>query len=130
MRQRPGVLAAMHPPMARRPLRNYLRTHRKSWALSQKQLAGLLGFRFPTPLGKYERDQRLPSLRVAIACEVVFGIPVSVLFEGIRAEVEEDVMRRANMLFESVEHRTDLAGMRKRELLMAMLARATDQSKP
>jgi transcriptional regulator with XRE-family HTH domain len=116
--------------MARRPLRNYLRTHRKGWALSQKQLAGLLGFRFPTHLSKYELDQRLPSLRTALACEIVFGVPVSVLFEGLRAEVEEDVMRRANALFEGIEHRTDPAGKRKRELLMAMLARVTDKSNP
>lgn len=130
MRQRPGVHAATHSPMARRPLRNYLRTHRKSWAFSQKQLASLLGFRFPTHLSKYERDQRLPSLRIALACEVIFGVPVSALFKGLHAEVEEDVMRRATALFESLEHRTDPAGQRKRELLVAMLARATDQSNP
>lgn len=116
--------------MARRPLRNYLRTWRKRWALSQKQLALLLGFQTCTHLSKYEHDQRLPSLRSALACEIIFGVPVSTLFEGLHAEVEEEVMRRAYALYERVELRTDAAGVRKRELLKAMLARATDQSNP
>src|SRR3546814_8175736 len=116
--------------MARRPLRNYLRTWRMRWALSQKQLAHLLGFQTCAHLSKYEHDQRLPSLRSALACELIFGVPVSTLFEGLHAEVEEEVMRRANAPFERVELRTDAAGTRKRKLLMAVLFRATDKSNP
>src|SRR3546814_12207003 len=116
--------------MSRRPLRNYLRSWRMRWALSQKQLAHLLGFQTCAHLSKYEHDQRLPSLRSALACEIIFGVPVSTLFEGLHADVEEEVMRRANALFERVGLRTDAAGSRQRELLMAMLARAPDHTTP
>src|SRR3546814_47382 len=46
-----------HTPMARRPLRNYLRTWRMRWALSPKQLAHLLGFQTCAHLSKYEHAQ-------------------------------------------------------------------------
>lgn len=112
--------------MARRHLRNYLRTHRKRWALSQKQLSDLLGIPDGNPLSRYESDKRLPNLKTALACEAIFGIPASVLFAGLYDEVEEDVMRRAKELFEDVEHRRGAVGERNRALLMDMLARATN----
>lgn len=113
--------------MAARPLPNYLRTHRKRWALSQKQLVHLLGFETCSPVSKYERNLTLPSLKTALACELVFGEPARALFPGAYREVEEEVMRRALVLYERVEHRSDLKGLRQHELIMDMLARATDQ---
>ena len=109
--------------MARKPLPNYLRTQRKRWALSQTQLSLLLGYQ--GCVGKYEANTRLPSLRTALACEVIFGVPVGQIYAGIYSDVEEEVMRRAYALYETVENRTDPAGKRKCQLLREMLARAT-----
>jgi len=115
--------------MAASPLPNYLRTHRKRWALSQKQLVHLLGFGTCSPVSKYERNLVLPSLKTVLAYEIIFGEPARALFPGEHLAVEEAVMRRALVLYERLEHRTDLAGMRQHELVLAMLARTTDQPK-
>jgi transcriptional regulator with XRE-family HTH domain len=115
--------------MAARPLPNYLRTHRKRWALSQKQFAELLGFDAHQHLSKYELNERLPGLKTALACEIIFGVPVKTLFAGLHREIEEEVMRRAHALYQRVEHADDPKGIRHHDLVMDMLARAISQPK-
>lgn len=124
------VLTPDEMPMAQRPLRNYLRSHRRRWALSQEQLSVLLGFRSAAQLSKFERNERLPNLKTALAFEIIFGVPLGDICEGLRAEVEEEVMRRAYALYERLEHQEDPTSLRNRELLMEMLARATNKPNP
>lgn len=79
-------------------LPNYLRMHRKRMGLSQQDVAFLLGCRSGAKVSRYERFQREPTLRTAIACEVLFHTPVRELFAGVYAEVERVVERRARGL--------------------------------
>jgi len=76
--------------MATRRLPNYLRTYRKHSGLSQSDISFLIGLKDKSELSRYERRIRQPSLRTALACQAVFGTPVSELFAGINDLVAQD----------------------------------------
>ena len=68
------------------------------FGLSQDDLAHLLGAQDGTKVSRYERFARSPSLETVFACEVIFGLPASVLFAGLFAEAKEKTLRRAEGL--------------------------------
>ena len=70
--------------MATHKLENYLRTYRKRSGLTQREVAFLVGCRNGAQVSRYEKRRRLPPLRMALACEAAFGVPVSELFAGLR----------------------------------------------
>ena len=80
-------------PVSKLP--NYLRMHRRRMGLSQRQVASILGCRSGAKVSRYERFSREPALRAAIACEVLFGVPIRELFADVYEEVERAVERRA-----------------------------------
>ena len=73
--------------MKNQVLGNYLRTHRRRSGLSQRELGLLLGYKDGGQACRHERSKTVPPLIAALAYEVVFRVPVSVLFPGIHAEV-------------------------------------------
>ncbi len=77
-----------------KPLANYLRTHRKTSALSQHELGVILGYGYEGPISRHERFQSIPPLRIAIAYEIVFGAPVSEIFAGLRETMEQVIEYR------------------------------------
>jgi transcriptional regulator with XRE-family HTH domain len=86
--------------MSVEPLANYIRTHRRRAALSQDEVAFLLGCECGTKVGRYELNRRMPTLETALALEAVFGVSVSELFAGRFHEVEQSVVKRAHELVE------------------------------
>src|SRR5713226_4335293 len=76
--------------MATRRLLNYLRTYRKHSGLSQSDVAFLIRLKDKSELSRCERSVRQPSLRAALACQEVFGTPVSELFAGLNDSVARD----------------------------------------
>jgi len=82
-------------------LSNYLRPHRKRLTLSQEEVAFMLGGIGESKGSKVSRDEsfdREPSLRAALAYEVIYGKPVRELFAGLFERVEQDVAKRAKIL--------------------------------
>jgi transcriptional regulator with XRE-family HTH domain len=82
-------------------LSNYLRTHRKKLALSQEEVAFLLGGTGEHKGSKVSRDEsflREPSLRAALAYEAIYGKSVRELFAGLYEEIEKEVVKRAKIL--------------------------------
>jgi transcriptional regulator with XRE-family HTH domain len=79
-------------------LPNYLRTHRKRVALSQDDVAFLLGTKSGAKVCRYERFVRDPSLETIIALEVVLQKPVKELFAGLYEKIERKVAARAKSL--------------------------------
>ena len=77
---------------------HYLRTHRKRLALSQDELAWLLGCRHGSKVSRYERFARMPSLNTVFAYEIIFGVPARDLFAGIFEAVEHATLKRAELL--------------------------------
>lgn len=106
------------------PVHSYLRTHRRKWALTQKELAFLLGHKSATHVSRLEQGKRIPGTDVVLACEVLFGITPRSCFPHLYTGVEEAVHSRAAILHESLEKKTGKAAMRKKEFLSSVLKRA------
>lgn len=93
--------------------------------MKQHQVAFLFGNRSGGLVSRYEHGNRTPNLRTALACEVIFGVPLRTIFRGMYEAVEEQVMARAYELYQELEHRTDPDSLKSLQLLKEMLARAT-----
>ena len=107
---------------------SYMRTHRRKWGLTQKELAHLLGAKSGTQVSRLERLIRKPKLFIALACQVIFGELPHRLFPKLFSKVEESVMQRAYQLYKKLEGSTSKAAKRKLELLNDVLHRATGKS--
>jgi transcriptional regulator with XRE-family HTH domain len=86
-------------PMASLP--NYLLTNRKLLALSQDEVAFLLGVTGPSKGSKVSKDEsssREPSLKDVLAYELIYGKSARELFAGVYEQVEEEVAQRAKLL--------------------------------
>lgn len=79
-------------------LTNYLRTHRKKTGLSQRDLGRILGYQDEVPIPRHEQFQTLPSLLVALGYEIVFRVPISEIFAGLRDAIEQDIKKRISEL--------------------------------
>jgi DNA-binding XRE family transcriptional regulator len=77
---------------------NYLRTHRKRIGLTQRELAKVLGFYDESPVSRHERFESTPPLSIAIGYEIIFRVPVSEIFAGLRDRVESDIENRLTEL--------------------------------
>lgn len=83
-------------------LPNYLRSNRKRLALSQNEVALLLGIHSGAKVCRDERFSREPSLTTALAYEAIFQKPVRELFGGLYHKVDQEVAARAKKLTESI----------------------------
>jgi DNA-binding XRE family transcriptional regulator len=105
----------------------YVRPYRIRWGLSQKDLAFLIGFKSRKAISFLENHKLPPSLAVAIALCVVFGTEHADLFPAIYAEAVEDVLARANDLYERLQGNSSKKIREKLDFLEAMLDRAKRQ---
>ena len=112
-------------PSAQLP--NYLRANRKRLALSQDDVAFLLGTRSGAKVCRYERFVREPSLETALAYEAIFKRSVSELFGGLYQKVEREVTERAKILAERNDGKPNRRSARKHEAIAEI---ATAQSTP
>lgn len=100
---------------------HYVRRHRLRAALTQREMANLLGCQSAATVCQYEAHKREPDLRTALAYQATFGVAVAALFPGIYREVEQKVLRRAGRLAEQLGK--DVPGrVHKRAALHAILA--------
>lgn len=104
---------------------NYMRTHRKRWGLTQKELARLIGVKSGTQVSRYERLLRKPKLHIALACQVIFGELPHRVFPKHFEKVEEGVIERGYELYQELENSETKTAKRKLVLLSDMLRRAT-----
>jgi transcriptional regulator with XRE-family HTH domain len=70
---------------------NYLKAFRRKSGLSQQDLGRLLGYRDAGQVSRHERATSMPPLAAAIAYELIFGVPVTSMFAGMRGEIARDV---------------------------------------
>jgi DNA-binding XRE family transcriptional regulator len=84
--------------MTSRSLPNHLLKYRKRSALSQAEVAFLLGAEGGAKVCRYEKFQREPSLKTALAYLAVFGCHVSELFPGLFQRATAQVKTRARSL--------------------------------
>jgi DNA-binding XRE family transcriptional regulator len=105
----------------------YLRTHRRLWGLTQHELAQLLGLACGAQVSRIENSKRAPALKVALACQTLFGVPPCDMFPHVHAEVEEQVIRDVYELHEGLAQASTPTELRKRELYALALGRAVDR---
>ncbi len=112
--------------MQKQILRNrcYLRTLRRNWSLTQKELAWIIGTVSSMQVSRYENSKRAPKVEVALACQAIFGVPPSTMFPDAYTLAEEEVMRNMYRMDEALKNTTSPSGIRKRELFSLALARA------
>ena len=100
-----------------------LRAQRRRWALSQLELADLLGIS-QAFLSRLEKAEKSPDAMLLFGCQAVLGLSPRALFPGLYHRAEEAVMRAAADLDRKIAHRKDAGALAKRRLLSAMAYRA------
>lgn len=98
-------------------LPNYLVSNRKRLALSQAEVACLLGSESGEKVCRHERFLREPSLAIALAYEAIYKRNVSELFSGLYRKIERDVAARAKSLAEDAHKRRSRQNTHKRQIL-------------
>src|SRR6185436_5026560 len=98
---------------------SHLQDHRRRTDLSQDEVAFLVGSPRGTDAARYERFIHEPTLRAAMALEVVFRTPLKELFSRMHEKVERGVVKRARKMLRRtpVEH----LGHQKFEALIAIV---------
>lgn len=107
----------------------HLPGRRKRWAVSQRELAHLVGVK-QAAISRYEKGRMTPGVRTMLALEVVFGRCGRHLFPSLHKEVEEDVMRRAAKLDRTLWGKTDPMSERKRQFLERMTKSGDSDARP
>jgi transcriptional regulator with XRE-family HTH domain len=107
-----------------RPLKSYLRTFRRRWGFTQKELAFLIGVESATTVSRVEQLKRPPSLGPALACLIVFETTALEIFPALFAEVREAVRARANELYEELQGDASAATRVKLDFLEGILGKA------
>jgi len=106
------------------PFPTYLRTHRRKWALSQGELAELLGGITADAISKYETLARPPSSELLIACEFVFEQPALALFPAMSLAIAREILGNARAIRGRLADRSDAQSVRKRLLLDNLIIRS------
>ena len=79
-------------------LDNYIRMYRKRLALSQAEVAFLLGLESGADVSRHEQNRRVPSLDAALAYELILGQPAGELFAGRLGRLRRRISLRAGLL--------------------------------
>jgi transcriptional regulator with XRE-family HTH domain len=106
------------------PLPSYLRSERRKWALTQRELAELLGDISPSVISKYETLVRTPSAETMLGLQVVFGVEPHTLFPALSDVMRRAVIVKAVALGERLADKQDARSLRKRRLLDDMISRS------
>lgn len=110
----------------RRSLPSYLRTHRRSWALTQRELGELLGGVDASAISKFESATRVPNLEIMLGLEIVFDEPARALVPALSRHISQGVRLKAVALKERLAKRNDARSIRKRRLLEVLITRLSD----
>jgi transcriptional regulator with XRE-family HTH domain len=100
-----------------------LRIWRRRAAFKQKEIGKLVGLR-QNQISRLESHTRGPSLRVAIATEVLTGISMRNLFPQVFEDVEAETLSRVNDMLSDIAHQKHEKGTAKKRYL----ARALDNA--
>lgn len=73
---------------------NRLWLARKRRSLRQKQVAYLLNHYTADQVSRYEKGTRMPTLETALMLEIIYGVPLRVLFKEQYEELQIEVRRK------------------------------------
>jgi DNA-binding XRE family transcriptional regulator len=84
-------------------IKTYVRPLRRRWALTQRELAFLVGAKSGTVVSRIEGLKRSPSLPVTVACALVFGTALPDLFPHLHLQIRDEVLRRVSELYDELQ---------------------------
>ena len=105
-------------------LASYVRTYRRRWALTQDELAGLLGYETGAIISALERNVREPSMKAAHGLALIFDTSPDELFPHLHLTTENEVLDRARDLYERLQGNTSRSIKLKLDFLEDVFARA------
>ena len=79
--------------MTLRATQNHIRRHRKRIGLSQREISLLLGYKNQWQISRQERSDAIPPLLAALAYQVIFQVPVSVIFAPMHSAILKTIER-------------------------------------
>lgn len=82
--------------------KNNLFLLRKKIGLEQKQVALFLGHKTTNQISRYERGTKLPNLKTALKLEIIYRLPVNILFYGYYADCLREITKQKEILSEDV----------------------------
>ena len=106
----------------------YLRPYRRRWGFTQEELAHLLGCKSGTVISRLEQGKRRPSLRIALACYIIFDTPPHELFPGTFSRIEKCTMKRTWDLYERTQGHSSATTRAKLDALEEAMKRAKCRS--
>lgn len=109
-------------------LSNYVLTFRRHWALTQSDLAFLLGLS-PDQISRLESEECAPTAHLLLGAEIIFGGSLQDLFPALYDQIEETVVQNLYRLGEKLEGDTAPEALRQRQLVDEALARALVRGK-
>jgi transcriptional regulator with XRE-family HTH domain len=68
---------------------------RKKNGLGQKQIAVLLGHKTIDQISRYERGVKLPSLKIALKLQIIYHLPINVLFQSYYNKCIDEIQAEA-----------------------------------
>lgn len=86
------------------PSHSPFRKWRRTAAFKQKEIARLLGLDGTTQISRIEQGSRVPGLALAIALEVLTGIPLHKLVPTAYERVEEETLARVTSMLMEIEN--------------------------
>ena len=101
---------------------NYLLSQRKRTALSQDEVAFLMGTHGGAGISRYEQFTQMPSLETAFALELILQRPARELFVGIYERAQQRVQSRAKTLaYKTDQAKPSRRTLRKRQTLASII---------
>ncbi|SRR5581483_2903401 len=92
---------------------------RKRRGLGQKQVSTLLNYKQIDQLSRFEQGLRIPSLHHALMLEILYGVPVRLLFHGLCEQLQTELREKAGRsLMWSVIDEAGLAATGEEEFCM------------
>lgn len=89
------------------------RTWRRTAAFKQKEIARLLGLQGDTQISRIEQGCRVPGLSLAIALEVLTGMPLHEVIGTYYDIVEEETLARVTSMLIDMEKSSNASTMAK-----------------
>jgi DNA-binding XRE family transcriptional regulator len=74
-------------------IKNNLWQARKRSGLERKQVAFLLAHKTTDDLSRYEKGIYLPSLKTALKLEIIYRMPIRLLFQSLFEEYRAEILR-------------------------------------
>ena len=106
---------------------NYLLSQRKRLALSQDEVAFLMGTYGGAGVSRYEQSTQRPGLETALALEVILQRPLKELFIGLYGEVEQRVIARAKtLIYKTDQAKPSRRNARRRQALLNIIKSASN----